>query len=125
MVLTGLYLIALGVAAFVRPDAVKRYLEGHASSARLHNLELSIRLVVGASCVYAAPDMRVSAVFLVFGWVLVITTIGLCVLPWRMHQRFAAWSVPQATRHMPMLAAGSLLGGFIVLGARALGSGAG
>jgi len=41
----------------------------------------------------------------------------LAVIPWRVHQRFAAWSVPQATQYLPLIALASIAGGLALLAA--------
>lgn len=113
----GVYLLALGVAALAKPNTAKRFLESHASSARAHFFELALRLVAGTAFVLAAPVMKVPRIFALIGWVLIVTTVVLCVVPWRVHQRFARWSVPMATRNMAMLGVGSLVGGICILAA--------
>jgi hypothetical protein len=111
----GIYLLALGVAAVTAPESTKRFLGGFASSARTHFTELFVRLAIGAAFIAAAPQMRFSTVFVVFGWVLVATTTMLLVMPWKLHHRFASWSVPLATRRMALFALGPLAGGVAVL----------
>lgn len=115
VLLAGFYLVGLGVAALARPELAKRFLASHASSARAHFLELALRLIVGTAFVFSSPQMRFSSFLLVFGWVLIGTTVALLFVPWRVHQRFAAWSVPMATRRMTLFAVGSLSGGAFVL----------
>ncbi len=115
VLVTALYLIVLGAAALHRPDPTKRFLEGFAGSPSVHFLELGLRLVAGAAMLTSAPRMQFSALFAGFGWVLVGTTLVLAIVPWRLHRRFAAWSVPQATRHMPLLGAGAAAAGLFLL----------
>lgn len=117
----ALYLLALSGTAMVRPARAKRFLEAHASTARLHALELALRLVVGLAFVRAAPTMRGAEVVALGGWILVATTLGLAVTPWRVHRRFATWSVPMATRSMALVAIGALLGGVAIVAALLLG----
>lgn len=50
-----------------------------------------------------------------FGWVLITTSIGLALVPWQLHQRFASWSVPRATRYLPLIGAASLAAGVGVI----------
>ncbi len=50
---------------------------------------------------------------------MVATPLLLAVTPWRVHQRFAAWSVPRATRQMALMGVGAIVGG-IVLGSALL-----
>lgn len=63
-----------------------------------------------------APRMRFPGIFNVFGWVVVVTTLVLMMLPWHWHHRFAMWSVPLATKNMRLFGLGSLaLGVFLLL----------
>lgn len=111
----GLYLVGLGFVSMVSPNRAKRFLAAFASSARAHFTELMVRIVVGAALVLSSPLMRFSGIFLVFGWVLIGTTIALAAVPWRLHHRIATWSVPMATRHMPLFAVGALAAGAFLL----------
>lgn len=122
VLLAGLYLVVLAVVAFVSPERAKSFLSSFAGSANAHYLELMLRFVTGAAFVIYAPEMKFPVIFFVFGWVLIVTTIVLVVLPWRLHHRFASWSVPMATRRMPLLALGSLAGGAFVLLSAFLGA---
>lgn len=65
-----------------------------------------------------------SALIVVFGWVLVGTTIGPFAAAWRMHYRFAWRSVPLATRTMPLFAAGPFVVGVFLLPSLLAGRGA-
>lgn len=125
VLLSAAYLAALGVAAMVRPDRTREFLSAFASSAGVHFTELAFRLLAGGALVLTAPRMQFSQAFAVFGWVLVGTTLLLALVPWRVHRRFADWSVPQTTRFMPLFGAGSLAGGLLLLGALLLRPAAG
>jgi hypothetical protein len=92
-----------------------RFLEAHASTARAHFFELAVRLVVGFAFVGAASSMSGSALYDAFGRVLVGTTVVLAVIPWRLHKRFAEWSVPQATRRMWLIGIAAGVGGAVIL----------
>lgn len=115
VVLAAAYLIGLGVAAFVAPSRTARFLDAFASSARAHYLEIAIRLLVGAALVVAAPRMLWPDVFQVFGWVIVVTSLVLLVLPWRWHQRFAQAVVPPLTRRVWLFGLLSLPLGVVLL----------
>lgn len=111
----GLYLIGLGVAAVVSPGRTKRFLGSFASSAPLHFVEVGARLLVGAGLVHSAARMQCSSSFLAFGWILIGTSVALLAVPWRLHRRFATWSVPMVTRRLPLFAFGSVVGGALLL----------
>lgn len=103
-----MYLLELGVCALLRPTMARGFLLGHASSARLHYLELALRLLVGVALMVRAPAMPWPQAFTVAGGVLVGTTLVLALVPWRRHQAFARRTVPQALRFLPMLGVASL-----------------
>ncbi|MEP7380600.1 MAG: hypothetical protein ABI910_02885 [Gemmatimonadota bacterium] len=115
VILAAAYLIGLGIAALLRPESAKRFLERFASSASAHFAELAVRIVVGASLVRSAERVQFATGFRVFGWLLIGTSVVLLAVPWQLHHRFAAWSVPMATKRLPLLALGALLGGGFLL----------
>lgn len=115
VVLSGIWLIGLATISFARPNLSKRFLGGFASSAFTHFLEVSIRIIVGTAFVIYSPQMKFSVVFTVFGWVLILTSIVLLFVPWKMHRRFADWSLPMATRSMLLFGFVSYLGGLFIL----------
>jgi len=114
---TGLYFVGLAAVSLLAPARAGEFLMGFAGSAFAHYLELLIRFVVGGAFVLHAPRMLFTSVFVLFGWVLIITTAGLLAVPWRWHRRFAQWSVPYALRSLKLVAIASLAFGIFVLAA--------
>jgi hypothetical protein len=117
VVTAALYLLALGGGALIRPESAKRFLEGFATTPRMHFTELALRVLTGAAFVFSAPRMAFGPAIMLFGWILIVTSLALALVPWRLHKRFAAWSVPQATRHMPLVGITSIVGGVVLLAA--------
>ncbi len=122
VVLAGLYFIALaGVSLFI-PAQAKRFLLGFAGSLQKHFAELFIRLLVGAAFVLHAPQTNISVVFSSFGWILLLTTAALLVIPWKWHRRFSQYSVPKATQYIKLIGLVSLALGGVILAAVFRGS---
>ncbi|CAN5859159.1 hypothetical protein BH24ACI5_BH24ACI5_04090 [soil metagenome] len=119
--LFGLYLIGLAVAVWLSPATAAGFLGGFASSAFTHYLELGLRLVAGGAILRYAPQMLFSGFFVLCGWGLVLTTVGLLAVPWRWHHRFAQWTVPYAIRNLRLLAVASFAFGGFILAAVILG----
>lgn len=111
VVTAATYLVTLGVGAFLRPESARRFLGGFATTRRLHFVELALRTLVGIAFVISAPRMALGDASRVFGWVLITTSIGLTLVPWQLHQRFALWSVPRATQYLSLIGAASLTAG--------------
>lgn len=123
MLLVGTYLVSLGAVALVAPAHASKFLLGFAGSARLHYIELGLRAVSGAAFVLHAPQMRFAEAFGVFGWVLLVTTVGLATVPWRWHRAFAERTVPYATRYVALIGFGSLVFGAFILASALTGRG--
>lgn len=112
---TALYLLVLGGAALARPALAETFLGGFVSSATTHFLEIALRILAGLSLVLAAPQMQGTPIISTLGWILIGTSLVLAVLPWRFHRRFAVWSVPRATQHLPAIGIVSTAAGCALL----------
>jgi hypothetical protein len=123
--LVALYLLFLGGVAVARPEVARRFLGGFARSPRAHFVELGIRTLGGAALVLAAPRMAATPAILIFGWVLIGTSLALAFIPWHLHRRFAAWSVPRASFHLPLIGIASIAGGLALFAALLLPRAAG
>jgi hypothetical protein len=111
----GAYLLALAAVSVLAPARATIFLRSFASSARVHYLELMLRLAVGGALLVYAPRMLFADAFALFGWVLIITTVGLFALPWRWHQRFARRALRDVTDYLKLIAAVSLTLGMLIL----------
>ncbi len=114
----GLYMIGLSALCIARPERARRFLQLFASTPRAHYIEQATRLVAGAALVLFSPSMWYSFLFEVFGWIIVVTAVGLLLIPWRWHHRFAEWVVPMALRYLKVFAVSAFgLGAFVLYGA--------
>lgn len=113
----GIFLIGLSVLCIFLPSKAEKFLASFASSARAHYLEIALRLIVGAGLILFAVEMWFPTLFLLFGWVIVVTSIGLLLIPWRLHHKFSRWTIPQVFRYLNFFALGAFaLGAFIFYG---------
>ena len=111
----GAFLLGLGTVSLVAPTRASRFFLGFAGSPGKHYAELAIRVVLGAAFLLAAPRALWPGAFTVFGWLLLVTSLGLLLVPWRVHRRFAERAVPQALRFLPLLGASSMVWGGVIL----------
>lgn len=115
LVLAGAYLLWLAGLCLFAPARATRFLDGFASSARAHYLELAIRLAIGAALLQYAPRMMYPDLFQFVGWVLVASTILLLAIPWHWHHAIARRAVPLATAHLRLFGLSSAaMGGFVL-----------
>src|SRR5688572_4760008 len=85
---TGLFLIGVTAIVFTKPALAERFFMSFATSARAHYLEQAFRLLMGASLVVLSPAMWQTTMFRLIGWAIVVSSIGLLLMPWRWHHRF-------------------------------------
>jgi hypothetical protein len=122
VVLAACFFLLFGVLAFVRPARIHGFLLGFAGSALKHYAELLVRLLVGASLLLLSPDSAHASVLLVFGWLLIITTALMALIPWRVHHRFTQSAVPKALQFLPLMGLVSLAIGACLLWAMVTGA---
>jgi hypothetical protein len=77
----GLWLIGLATAAIAKPELVKGFFGKFASSAFTHFLEMFLRIIVGTAFITYAHQMKFALVFMVFGWMLLLTAAVLLFVP--------------------------------------------
>jgi uncharacterized protein YjeT (DUF2065 family) len=112
-----LFLISLALVIAIRPSLGERFLRSFASSAPAHYTEQALRLLLGAGIVNFSSSMWHPELFKLFGWLIVVTTIGLLLTPWQWHRTFAAWVMPHVIRRMRLFALGACaLGAFVLYG---------
>jgi hypothetical protein len=86
-----------------------------ASSASTHYTEQAFRLLLGASLVVLSPQMWQADLFRIMGWIIVVTSLGLMLMPWRWHHRFGQRVLPLLIRYMGLYAAGLVLFAVLLL----------
>lgn len=116
-----LFLIGLAVLIAARPALAERFLRAFASSARAHYTEQGLRLLVGVAVVTFASSMRHPELFKLFGWLIVISTVGLLLIPWQWHHKFSLRVMPPVYRHLRLFGLGALaLAALILYGVSAV-----
>jgi hypothetical protein len=116
LAIAALYFVALGAAALFRPHRAKRFLLGFADTPAKHYAELLVRSLVGGAFLVVSGGSRYANALTVFGWILVLSTAAMALVPWRVHHRFAQSSVPKALRFLPMIGFCSLAMGLALFG---------
>ena len=115
LVAVAIFFLLLGSAALIRPNHASRFLLGFAGSAPRHYAELGARFVVGGAMLVVAPHSIHSVALTAFGWLLIVTTAVMAIVPWHVHRRFTEVSVPKALRFLPMIGMTSVVLGGLLL----------
>jgi hypothetical protein len=113
----AVFLIALSALIAIKPPLAERFLQSFASSARTHYVEQFLRLIAGGALVIFAPSMWYSSLFNLFGWLIVVTSVGLLLTPWQWHHKLGTRMIPLVIRYRGIFALGAFaLGLFLFYG---------
>jgi hypothetical protein len=115
VVVSSLLLLALGLIMLSKPMMTESFIMGFAGSARAHYTEMGFRLLLGASLTLLSGSMRQPRLFLVLGAAIVVTSVALLIVPWRLHQRVATRVLPILVRNMRLYGLGVICFGSLVL----------
>jgi hypothetical protein len=115
VVVSALLLIGVAVLVFGKPAAAERFFRSFASSARTHFAEQFFRVVFGGSLVIYSSAMWQAGAFWLIGWLLVVSSVLLMLLPWQWHHRFGQKIMPRFIQHMWLYAIGSFAFGAAIL----------
>jgi len=111
----GLFLIGLAAWIVTAPSRAEGFLKAFASSALTHYTEQGTRLIVGVAMITFAGSMRYPELFRLFGWLVIVSTAGLLLIPWQWHNKFAGLVMPPVFRRIGLFALGAFaLGAFIL-----------
>lgn len=109
ILLAALYFLVLGIVSLAYPYRASSFLLGFASSAKLHYIELILRMLVGLAFLRVAPIAYSPNAFAIFGGILVATTAVMFLVPWRWHRTFAESAVPKALRYLKLIGIASII----------------
>jgi hypothetical protein len=109
--ITALFLLLVGVIGLSKPTFAKSFFTGFATNPFKHYLEIAVRIVVGLAFIVHSGQSLAPKTLNVLGWVLIITSLVLALIPWRWHKTFAAKSVASAMRYLVLLSIASIVMG--------------
>lgn len=113
--LTGLALIVFFGLTLVAKDKAISFMQGFASSPLTHFFEQILRIIVGAALVAHSPKVAFELFFNVLGWLMILSSVGLILIPWRWHKKFADLVIPTVIQYIYVYATCCLLLGLFFL----------
>ena len=113
--LFALFLMVMGILCFIRPIPIQHFFDLFAATKKAHFIEQTIRLMVGLSLIHFATVMNYTGLFQLFGWLIVITSLLLILLPWQWHHQFAIRVIPKVKRHLKIYGLLSMLLSVLIL----------
>lgn len=94
VVASATLLIGLTVLVFAKPVVAERFFLSFASSAQAHFVEQILRVLLGGSLVIYSSSMWQPHTFRLIEWAIVVSSVGLMLIPWQWHHRFGKKVLP-------------------------------
>ena len=93
VIISAVWLIGVSVFMFALPEIALRYLGKFASTNLINYTEITLRMIAGIAFVLFAPDSKFPLILESFGWILVVTSAILYLVPRKWHSAYAVyWS---------------------------------
>jgi hypothetical protein len=97
VILSGIWLISVGILMFIKPRIAAEYLGKFASTNFINYLELTLRCIWGISLILYSELSKFPQFSKVFGIMLVITSFILFFVPRKLHSNYAVWWAKRIT----------------------------
>ena len=111
----GVIIVALGGITLVRPASMEGFITSFANSRKAHFVEMFWRLSLGVSLVLLSNHMWHPTLFLVLGWMIIVSSTLLLILPWRFHRSIGTRVIPMLVRFLRLYAVGVIGFGLLLL----------
>lgn len=89
VILFGAYIIVVGFVMLFKPEKARSTLRKAGSTNLINYSEITIRLVPAIALILYASYAKVPIAFTLFGWIMVITSVILYMVPRRLHHQFS------------------------------------
>ena len=93
VILAAIWLIGVSIFMFAMPQIALKYLAKFASTNMINYGEITLRMIAGVAFVQFAPHSKFPLSFQSFGWILIVTSAILYLVPRKWHSAYAVyWS---------------------------------
>ncbi len=115
IIVFGLFLVGVSCLMLANPPAAVRFLDQFASTKFINLLEATLLIIFGAAFLGYAELSRFPKTLWVFGLLLVLSGVGIYLVPREWHRRYGVWSTKLVTPYLRLLAPLSLLFGVLLI----------
>lgn len=85
----GLFIICIGFIMLVKPKNARMILRKAGSTNFINYAEITIRLIPAIALILHSDFSKYPEAFKIFGWIMLITSLILYVVPRKLHHKFA------------------------------------
>lgn len=85
----GIFIILIGFLMLINPKKARATLRKAGSTNFINYTEITIRLIPAIALILCADISKLPIAFFIFGWIMIITSLILYVVPPKLHHQFS------------------------------------
>ena len=85
----GLFIVFIGFIMLVKPKNARTILRKAGSTNFINYAEITIRLIPATALIFHSDFSKYPEAFKIFGWIMLITSLILYVVPRKLHHKFS------------------------------------
>jgi hypothetical protein len=89
IILFGIFIILIGFLMLINPEKARITLRKAGSTNFINYAEITIRLIPAIALILYSDFSKLPEAFKIFGWIMLITSLILYVVPRKLHHRFS------------------------------------
>ncbi len=116
VIIFGIYIIFIGFLMLFNPIKVRNILRKAGSTNLINYTEITLRLIPGIALIVCSELSKIPIAFKIFGWIILITSLILYIVPRKIHHKFSIKSTDLLTSFYLQLISpfAFLFGGLII-----------
>ncbi len=87
----GIFFIVAGFTMLLAPNKARKTLRKAGSTNFINYAEITLRMIPAAALILYADFSKYPAIFKIFGWFMLITSVILYFVPPQLHHKFSNW----------------------------------
>ena len=89
VIIFGVFIIFIGFVMLIKPEIARSTLRKAGSTNFINYAEITLRLIPAISLIVCAELSKYPEAFKIFGWVMLITSLILYIIPRKIHHQFS------------------------------------
>ena len=112
----GFFIIFIGFVMLIYPIKARNTLRKAGSTNFINYLEITLRLIPAIALILCSESSKFPIAFKIFGWIMLITSLILYVIPRKLHHKFSMKSADLLTPlHFQLISPFAFLFGGLIL----------
>lgn len=92
VIIFGIFIVIIGFVMLINPIKARNILRKAGSTNFINYVEITLRLIPAIALILCSETSKLPIAFKIFGWIMLITSLTLYVIPRKIHHKFSTKS---------------------------------